>query len=72
MKRPTEGREQQRVEMGEGGERKNKYSNQNTNKIIFFFLALSYSTHLKIDVYCSGEAKIFAYSSTAATLFCGQ
>ena len=32
----------------------------------FFFLHESYSTHLKIDVYCSSGAKSFRFSSTAA------
>ena len=68
MKRPTEGREEERLKWTERREewRRSKiyiyiyiYSNQTTNKIIIF----------KIDVYCSGEAKIFAYSSTTAALF---
>ena len=39
------------------------------NKKIFFFLTVSYSAHLKINVHCSGEAKNFAYSSTAVRFF---
>ena len=35
----------------------------------FFFLPVSYNAHLKIDVHCSGEAKNFAYSSTAVRFF---
>ena len=44
------------------------------NKIFFFFffLPVSYSAHLKIDVHYSGEAKNFAYSSTAVCFFCVQ
>ena len=57
---------------GEEGERKNKikYSNLvwTENKIIFFFLPLSYSAHLSLDVHCSWEAKFFCYSSTAVAL----
>ena len=39
------------------------------NKKFFFFLPVSYSAHLKINVHCSGEAKNFAYSSTAVRFF---
>ena len=39
------------------------------NKKIFFFLDVSYSAHLKIDVHCSGEAKNFTYSSTVVCFF---
>ena len=35
----------------------------------FFFLDVSYSAHLKIDVHCSGEAKNFAYCSTTVSFF---
>ena len=69
----TERREEERLKCRNGGVKNIYiYSNQTTNKIIFFFLSLSYSTHLSLDVYCSGEAKNFAYSSTAAALFCDQ
>ena len=39
------------------------------NKKFFFFLPASYSAYLKINVHCSGEAKNFAYSSTAVRFF---
>ena len=35
----------------------------------FFFFALSYSAHLKIDVHCSWISKIFTYASIAAAWF---
>ena len=35
----------------------------------FFFLASSYSTQLKIAAYCSSEAKIISYTSTAVEPF---
>ena len=35
----------------------------------FFFLYVSYSAHLKIDVHCSGEAKNFTYCFTAVRFF---
>ena len=44
----------------------NKKKNKKKN------LPVSYNAHLKIDVHGSGEAKNFAYSSTAVALFCGQ
>ena len=39
------------------------------NKKLFYFLALSYSAHLSIDVHCSNEAKKNSYISTAVWLF---
>ena len=39
------------------------------NKKLFYFLALSYSAHLSIDVHCSNEAKKNSYISTAIWLF---
>ena len=49
---------------GEGGERKNKIKYSNLvwieNKIIYiFFLPLSYSAHLSLDVHRSWEANFF-------------
>ena len=45
------------------------WEEREVNKKLFFFLDVSYSAHLKIDVHCSGEAKNFAYCSTAVSFF---
>ena len=45
--------------------KKKKLMKEERNLIKYFFLALSYSAHLSIDVHCSNEAKKNSYSSTA-------
>ena len=52
---------------------KNKQTNIILNgwriKMIFYFLALSYSAQPYIAVHCSNEGKNFTFSSIIATLF---